>query len=425
MSKSKKIQIIHAADANQHLGHIQKILDTFKEEKRISSYTAISSDAVTENSFNDIGDKDMVIMLLTNDILDHKASIEALLLDLKKKQPEARCAGVIVDNVTYDPSFIAFPSNLEPIRASADMDTVWKGIAEKLKLLFPKPADPIVPPPPPPITKPGWKKWLPYIFGIVALLAIFLVFRKCIDTTDDDVTPPPLHKVVGVSTTVNAPRSYVGDCPHKFTFEGKIKVTGPTTVKYTWVGNDNTFNKVDTLIFTQAGEKSIPSRTWSFGAAGQDLTGYKQIKILSPNEMLSEKANFKLSCKKPPTRTSGSFTVRQTWSGDFDLRREVPSGASASQKDFWFEARTATNRAIVPQNNAKLSYMNAATVPTFEQVKYAVTNRSQSEIQVSRLRPGRWMGFRTANGNYVTFTVTHAVGPSPGLLRLRYYYWRE
>ncbi len=177
MGHDKKIVVIHAADADQHLGHLKKILDSFKEEKRIENYSTIPSDAVAQDSFNAIGKEDMLIMLLTNDILDKKASIEATMLDVKKRQSETRCAGVIIDNITYDPSFIAFPSSLEPIRSSEDMDAVWQGIAENLKKLFPK----LVPPPPPPKTKPAWKKWAPYVVGVIALLAIFFALNKCLD----------------------------------------------------------------------------------------------------------------------------------------------------------------------------------------------------------------------------------------------------
>ncbi len=293
MADGKKIQIIHAADADQHLGHLKKILDTFKEEDRIESYSTIPSDAVAQDAFNTIGKEDMLIMLLTNDILDKKPSIEAMMLDVKKRQPEARCAGVIIDNITYDPSFIAFPSSLEPVRTSEDMDAVWQGIAENLKKLFPKLVVPIVPPPPPPNddtkTKPWWKKWLPYIFGVVALLAIFFTLKECFN-------PPATNEIIAKASVV-APRSVQGNCPHKFNFTGTIKVDGPMTVKYTWVKSNGTSDPVRAITFNAAGEKQVKT-SWTLGS---NYSGYQQLKIVSPKELLSNKAAFRLQCASPPT----------------------------------------------------------------------------------------------------------------------------
>ncbi len=331
MADGKKIQIIHAADADQHLGHLKKILDTFKEEDRIESYSTIPSDAVAQDAFNTIGKEDMLIMLLTNDILDKKPSIEAMMLDVKKRQPEARCAGVIIDNITYDPSFIAFPSSLEPVRTSEDMDAVWQGIAENLKKLFPKLVVPIVPPPPPPNddidtkTKPWWKKWLPYIFGIVALLAIFLMLQKCFDKTDDGpITPPPPATEIIAKASVVAPRSVQGNCPHKFNFKGTIKVSAPMTVKYTWIRSDNASAPVQSITFNAAGEKQV-NTSWTLGTS---YSGYQQLKIVSPKELLSNKAAFRLQCTPvlPPPVTAIDMRFTNT-----NLNGFIASNAFASQ----------------------------------------------------------------------------------------------
>lgn len=174
MDKSKVIQVIHAADTEQHLGYLKKILDGLKAEDRITSYSSLESSTINETTFANFGADDMVIMLLTNAIVEHKATIEQWLLDLKKQNPQSKIAEVLVDNVPYETKLAVLPENLQPIRASEDMDGAWERIAVSLKKLFPKPAikplpDPIPPTPP---SKPVWKKYLPYI--LVALTMVIL-----------------------------------------------------------------------------------------------------------------------------------------------------------------------------------------------------------------------------------------------------------
>lgn len=121
----------------------------------------------------------------------------------------------------------------------------------------------------------------------------------------------------------------------------------------------------------------------------------------------------------------GRFVVRQTWHGDFDRGRERPRNAPRSEDDFWFQARTATDRVIVPQNNTQLNILRGISDPTFAQVRNALEVGSVSEIDVSRLTPGLWMAVLTSEGNYAAFTIEERVGPSPGELRVRYKYWIE
>lgn len=126
-----------------------------------------------------------------------------------------------------------------------------------------------------------------------------------------------------------------------------------------------------------------------------------------------------------PADKTGRFAVSQTWHGDFDLGREVPRGAPRSQADFWFQARTATDRSLVPQNGSRLQLMNqSGEPPTLAEIKQALGRGvSSGEIDVRRLRPGRWVAVRTSDGGHAAFTVLAPVGPSPGELRLRYRYW--
>ena len=421
MANSKSIYVIHTTDADQHLGHLKRILDGLKTDGRIEKYSTMDSASVAESSFETLSDEDMVIALLTDGIVPDKSAIEEMLLRVKTRVPRSRIGEILVDNIPYEPEFIAFPTDLQPIRAREDMDAAWQRIENNLQDLYPKPEiDPVPPPPPPPPPKPPWKKYLPYILGLIAVIVLFFLVRNCGGNDNDPIGGD--FKVTQVQAAV-VPPNFSGQCPQKFEFEVRITVNGPGKVDYTWLRSDNATSPQKSLMFRAAGSQVVTT-SWTLGSNGQTYQNYwQQLKIISPVEMVSNKALFNLECKPRLNKKSGSFSVRQTWSGDFDKGREVPRNAPASEKDFWFEARTATNRAIVPRNNAKLSFMNSASEPSFEQVERAITSNTHSEIQVNRLRPGRWVGVRTANGNYAAFTVTQQVGLSPGILKVRYVIW--
>lgn len=99
-----------------------------------------------------------------------------------------------------------------------------------------------------------------------------------------------------------SPRDYVGPCPGVIKFTGKIQANGKGTVKYTWLRSDGATAPVEYLDFEEAGVKYV-STTWTLGDARvlPGYSGWQQIKVLSPNEYLSNKAEFKLTCEQPPT----------------------------------------------------------------------------------------------------------------------------
>lgn len=123
--------------------------------------------------------------------------------------------------------------------------------------------------------------------------------------------------------------------------------------------------------------------------------------------------------------TTGRFVVRQTWFGDFDRGREVPQDAPRNEADFWFEARTATDRVYSVENNSKLNIMRGVSDPTFSQVQRTLETGDISEVSVDRLTPGTWFAVRTTEGNYAAFTVQERIGTSPGEMQIHYRIWRE
>lgn len=289
MSNSKTIYIIHAKDADQHLAKLKEILEDLKRENRIDSYTALKSDSLEKQSFQGLGPADMVIILLTHDLEPDRALIESMLMDLKNKQPDCKIAEVIVDNIPYEPKFIAFPPDLEPIRARENMDAAWNETKNSLKDFFPfrqetKPATP-------------WKKYLPYIIGVIALiiLLIFLWPNSNGEVGDDNSG----FKVTDLTASVVGSNEFSGDCPHKFEFTSKITTNGAGVVKYTWLRSDNAKGPENTLSFDQAGTKEVKT-TWTLGADGENYENFWQkLKVQGPNEIESNEARFTLNCKEP------------------------------------------------------------------------------------------------------------------------------
>lgn len=297
MENPKTIIVVHASDSEQHLGHFKKILDNLKKEERIAGYTTLDSNSADENSFKDLGSEDMVAVMLTNDILDSKASIESWLTNVKK-QSDLKVAEILIDNIPYETDFIAFPTSLEPIRASEDMDSVWQGIANNFEKLFPKPeikpGPTPVPKPIPP--KPAWKKYMPYILTLVALIIVaFFLFRMC-------NTPKPgqgeLDKftVEGVSARANKTKIKSQNCPEDLVFEGVIQTNGPGKVQYRWVGSDGTMTDPKTLQISNKGKHQI-SFVWKFGQPGKTYRGqWLQLEVLKPLNLKSGQAMFDLIC---------------------------------------------------------------------------------------------------------------------------------
>jgi hypothetical protein len=89
-------------------------------------------------------------------------------------------------------------------------------------------------------------------------------------------------------------------CPGTFTFNGRISVSGPTTVTYQWTRSDGAIAPRQTLTFGGAGSSSV-STTWTLGGPGlQQFAGWEAIQIFSPNQVTSNQANFTMSCALPP-----------------------------------------------------------------------------------------------------------------------------
>ena len=100
-----------------------------------------------------------------------------------------------------------------------------------------------------------------------------------------------------------------GPCPIKVVFNGYIKTNGPGTVKYTFTRSDGATAPVFTMDFKEAGRQPV-STDWTLGDASvlPHFAGWQAIKILSPNELQSDRAAFKGTCRKETPAQNNSQT---------------------------------------------------------------------------------------------------------------------
>ena len=86
-------------------------------------------------------------------------------------------------------------------------------------------------------------------------------------------------------------------CPAKPTFYGTIDTNGPVVVKYTWLTSDGKSWPTQVLRFSAKGQKSV-TKVWRVGARGKTVNAWIQLKVISPNEMVSTKTSVTLNCAK-------------------------------------------------------------------------------------------------------------------------------
>lgn len=116
----------------------------------------------------------------------------------------------------------------------------------------------------------------------------------------------------------------------------------------------------------------------------------------------------------------GEFAVQQATMGDFDSGRQVPS--HSSQADFWYEARSGSDRYFVAREGAQLAILGRVDSPALQAVQRALEHPVE-EIDLNEMSPGLWIAVRTSEGNFAAFTIKSHAGVSPGTLRLVYLLW--
>jgi len=98
-----------------------------------------------------------------------------------------------------------------------------------------------------------------------------------------------------VETLIRAdPSDYEGPCPFTITFSGRISVAGGDgQVSYKFIRSDGASAPVRTLQYASPGSQNV-STTWQLG---RSYSGWQAIQIFDPEEMESERAQFRITCQ--------------------------------------------------------------------------------------------------------------------------------
>jgi len=93
------------------------------------------------------------------------------------------------------------------------------------------------------------------------------------------------------------PVTYNGPCPGVIQLRGKIQASAAGRVKYTYLYSDGGSGPEGYVDFDAAGVKYVET-TWRLGGSGlTHFEGWAAIKIVSPNQLDSNRAKFVLDCK--------------------------------------------------------------------------------------------------------------------------------
>jgi hypothetical protein len=100
------------------------------------------------------------------------------------------------------------------------------------------------------------------------------------------------------ATLTATPDVYAGKCPAVITFNGQISSSEPGRVQYKFLRSDNANAPVQTLNFEKAGTMAV-STTWTLGGAAlPTYAGWEAIQVVYPQQVQSNKAQFKMQCQQ-------------------------------------------------------------------------------------------------------------------------------
>jgi hypothetical protein len=130
----------------------------------------------------------------------------------------------------------------------------------------------------------------------VVIAAIFILAMLCpgqhrsSQAGPNPANPLPTGLVTRATLTANVPQSH--GCPVNVTFQGTIHVSGPVTVRYTWVSFDGGTWPEHTIRFSKPGFENVSEQREVFATG----TGWLQLKVTSPTTLLSDRASYKVTC---------------------------------------------------------------------------------------------------------------------------------
>lgn len=201
--------------------------------------------------------------------------------------------------------------------------------------------------------------------SIFYLFAVIFAMTGC---TKDDA--PEIEKTLEssevTSVSLGSVTNFTGACAKKFDFEAEIKVDGPMTVKYTWLRSDGATAPEKTIEFDKAGTKVV-STSWTLGESGNSYEDYwQQLKVISPNEMLSNKTEFDLHCDEDIINITavaaivGANEITGECPKKIDFEAEITVDGPVTLMYTWLRS----DGGIAPENTLEFEEAGTKTVAT-------------------------------------------------------------
>jgi hypothetical protein len=130
------------------------------------------------------------------------------------------------------------------------------------------------------------------IFGFAGAAFVFILAASL-------YAPPTLPR----PNLTADPVDYSGPCPVTITFKADLLPPPlPSPIKYRFVRSDGALSPVEELKFFLPQKKTV-TYTWTLG---RNYTGWVQLKIIAPGNVVSNKAHFTVRCQAGESGTSGT-----------------------------------------------------------------------------------------------------------------------
>jgi hypothetical protein len=143
-------------------------------------------------------------------------------------------------------------------------------------------------------------------FAIAALAVLLVASVAAAQSTKAMPRPPRPREREGKVTAVRLSVAYglavyksgmKIHCPAYFIGNGIITTDGPAEVKYTWVFSDGRTRPEPPLKFTRSGGHDV-AVNWDVGKPGETVKAWVELKVLSPNEVVSNRSSLFVRCQK-------------------------------------------------------------------------------------------------------------------------------
>ena len=134
------------------------------------------------------------------------------------------------------------------------------------------------------------------LLGPVVLAFALFPLSPVAATASGPVKSPAGPVITGV--TLNPASTQLEQtCPVELVFHGHITTTRPTSVTYTWLDSHGRAWPEHHKRFSLSGVNGV-SHKWKLGKPGKTVDEWVQLKVISPEQKLSNKVPVHFSCVK-------------------------------------------------------------------------------------------------------------------------------